>query len=146
MIYVPAILDPEIMTAANVRYNLVNAIVDYNIDDHQFELVRSVIDGTGEMLSWGEYFRGSITYYDMTLSVNNAIKALQGAQVRLWPFGVGGISGTSLFYPWVDVILVSVRPFHRRSAYYLDALIIDFESQKPYTLARASTSGLPPET
>ena len=146
VIYVPVIRNPEVMSAANVRYELVNAVVDYNIDDHQFELVRSVIDGTADVISYGEFFNGSINYYNMTLAVNNALKALQGKVVRLWPFGVGEIPGTFLWYPWVDVVLTSVRPYHKKNAYYLDALIMEFESQKPYTLARASASGLPAET
>ena len=144
MILVPAILDPVIKSAAGTSYTLTNAVVDYSIDDLDAELVTSVLNGDQALLSRGEYFSGTIDYYNISLANYLAIKALQGALVRLWPIGTGAIGSTSpqYYYPYVDVIITSVKPYHRNRKLYMDAMIITFVSQKYYTLARAIDNGL----
>lgn len=144
MIIVPDILSPVIRTTAGVSYTLTNAICDYDIDALDAEVVRSVLNGDQALISRGEYFGGEIDYYGLSLATYLAMKALQGAVVRLWPLGSGAIGTTSpqYYYPYVDVILSSVRPYHRNSKLYLDAVIITFTSQKYYTLARAIDNGL----
>lgn len=143
MIHVPEILSPSIKSAAGTVYALTNAVVDYNIDELDSELVKSVLNGDQAVLTRGEYFSGTIDYYGMNYDTYAAIKALQGAVVRLWPLGTGaiGTSNPQYYYPYVDVLFTSVRPYHRNSKLYLDALIITFSSQRYYSLHKAADNG-----
>ena len=147
MILVPEIRDPVVLVGA-AQVTLTNAIIDYDVDKHDYDIRRSVINGYGHIVSRGDFFTGRIDWHGITLSQYIAFKALQGTTVRLWPFGVGGISGSSpaQYYPFVDVIVNSVAPYHRNSVWVYDALIISVVSQAKYTLARALNTGLAPET
>ncbi len=142
MILVPTIKDP-VLRYDGTSYTLTNAIPDYQIDEPDFDLVRSVIDQTAHIIERGEFFKGSIDYYGISVSTYTAIKALKGRVVRLWFYGNGSIPDTMYYYPYVDVIITSVRPYHRNRKYYYDACIIEFESQTTYTMQRASDTGIP---
>jgi len=148
MILIPEIKDPVIyMNEASTTLN--GAYVDYSPDSHEYSLRRSVIDGTANLISRGEYFIGSIDWHGLSLANYRKLKDAVGTVIRLWPYGRGPIPNTSpqSFYPYVDVIIKEVRPYHRNNAYYVDACIIRLESEKPYTLVRATDSGIPgPDT
>lgn len=144
MIQVPEVLDPVMRSVAGTSYTLIGANVEYDIDALDAELVKSVLNGDQALLTRGEYFSGQIDYFGMSLADYVAIKALQGAIVRLWPLGTGsiGVTNPQYYYPYVDVLVTSVRPYHRDKKLYMDAMIITFTSQKYYTLVRATDNGL----
>ncbi|MDD3535354.1 MAG: hypothetical protein PHC50_04325 [Candidatus Cloacimonetes bacterium] len=139
---VPEVKDPVILVS-DVQKTLTGGIISFVPDAHEFDVRRSVINGDADIVSRGEYASGTI---DM-LSISNAdyliVKALQGTVVRLWPFGTGGIPSTAKYYPYLDVIITRVYPYHRNKIYYLDACIIEFVSENKYTLQRASDTGMP---
>jgi len=145
MILVPEILDPVLKSAGGTSYTLTNAILDYDIDDSTDELVTSVLNGDQAVIEGGDYFRGEIDYHGVSVANYVALKALQRTLCRLWPFGQGSIAGSSpaRYYPYVDVIILSVKPYHRNNRLYVDACIISFVSQKYYTLVRAADNGIP---
>lgn len=145
MILFDPIGNPKIETEAGAYLTLTNAVVNYDIDVHDYELLRSVINGSADIISRGEYFKGSIDWHGGTAANHTTLKALQGVAKRLWPFGTGQIAGSDpeRYYPYVDVIVTRVYPYHKNSQYYLDAIIIEFESVMPYTLAQATDTGIP---
>lgn len=143
MILIPEIKDPVLyINESSIPLN--GAYVDYSPDAHEYSLRRSVIDGTANLISRGEYFLGTIDWHGLSYANYLKLKAAVGTVARLWPYGRGSIPDTSpqSFYPYVDVIIKEVRPYHRNNAYYVDACIIHLESEKPYTLARAASSGI----
>lgn len=143
MILVPAIKDPALYLNSALT-TLTDAVVDYSPDSHEYTLLRSVIDGTANLVSRGEYFKGSIDWFGMTLANYVNMKAAIGTVLRLWPYGTGSIPNSSpaVYYPYVDVIITEVLPYHRNNAIYIDACIIRLESEKPYALVRAPDNGL----
>lgn len=142
MILVPEIKDPALIIDGT-QTTLNGAFVDYSPDSHDYQLRRSVIDGTANIISRGEYFRGTIDWHDLSILQYSKLKSAVGTATRLWPYGTGAIPNTSpqTYYPYVDVIITEVRPYHRSNAHYIDAVIISFESEKPYTVTRAPTAG-----
>jgi hypothetical protein len=148
MIGLTEILDPVIKTAGGTSYTLTNATVDYGIDDSQDELVRSVIDGKYAIIEHGDYFKAEIDVFGLSWANYAAIKALKGAVVRLWPFGQSAIAGTSpqVWYPYLDALVVAVKPYYRDNAYYYDAAVLTLISEEPYELDRAADDGLGVET
>ena len=144
MILIPEIKSPVIRTQDNTTYTLSNASVDYDIDIPDIEVIKSVVNGDQAIINRGDYFNGSIDYFGISKNDYIGIKALQGSIVRLWPFGTGLIpQDTSSYYPYVDVILTSIQPYHRNKKYYIDACIINFVSVHPYSLTLASDTGVP---
>lgn len=144
MMYLPTVGAPVIKTAAGTVYTLASGILEYEIEKDQ-ELLKSVITGARAVLDRGTWFGGEIDYFQpANLAEYAALKALKGATVRLWPFGAGTIPNANplKWYPYVDVILVDVKPYHRKSKYYLDALILSFESAAEYTLTWANDDGM----
>jgi len=142
------IKDPVIMLPSGAL-TLTDALIDYDIDKHDYLARRSVINGHLSVSSRGEYFEGSIDVFDITRANYLALKGLVGSTVRLWPFGSGQAqSAPAKYYPYVDVVILTFTPYHRNNAYYLDAAIITFASQKPYTLKLADNTGIivDPET
>lgn len=142
MILVPEIRDP-MLRYNNTNYTLVNAVTDYAPDAVQGEVTESVIDGTVSMIYKGKRLEGEITVYGLTLANYDAYKAMERHTARLWPLGAGTIPNTNpqKYYPYTDVFIVSVTPFHKNNALYQDACIIKFKSVSYYTLARANDYG-----
>jgi hypothetical protein len=143
MILIPEIKSPVIRTQNDTTYTLSNASVDYDIDVPDIEVIKSVINGDQAIINRGDYFNGSIDYFGISQNDYIGIKALQGSIVRLWPFGTGLIPNTNTYYPYVDVILTSIQPYHRNKKYYIDACILNFVSVHPYSLALATDTGVP---
>lgn len=143
MILIPTISDPVLKSAGGTSYTLINAICDWNIDESDDELLTSVINGDRTLLQKGNYFNGEIDYYRLSVATYVALKALKGTLCRLWPFGQGAIGQTTpqYYYPYVDVLVTQVKPYHRESKYYIDACIISVVSHKYYTLVRATDTG-----
>lgn len=143
MIVVPDIQFP-VMLVSGSQLTLTNATIDYNMDRHDHEVRRSVINGDADIVSRGEYFDGRIDWHFLAYTSYTAMKALQGTTVRLWPFGTGAIGTTQpqLYYPYVDVLITSVRPYHRNTIYVYDAAIIEFVSKSQYTIVRAADTGI----
>lgn len=142
MITVPEINAPVIRYDGD-KYELVNAVVDYEFDDADTDVLQSVLNGDREIVEHGEHFSGVIDYKPNDLSTYNALKAMQGKVVRLWMFGDndGTAIVTGEYYPYCDVIITVVKPYHRSKLLYLDAMMIQFVSEKVYTLARAADKG-----
>lgn len=142
MILVPEIRDP-VLRIGSTNYTLTNAVVNYNPDAMEGEEVKSCIDGTYDIIYDGKRFTGEINVPGLTLSLYSVLKGAERTLVRLWPFGTGSIAGTSpeRFYPYVDVILSEVRPYHDQNRWYIDAAILRFVSQKYYVLERATSLG-----
>lgn len=143
MILVPEIKDPALIIDST-QTTLTGAFVDYNPDAHDYSMRRSVIDGTANLVSRGHYFKGTIDWFSLTIAQYSKLKAAIGTVVRLWPYGTGIIPSSSpqTHYPYVDVIILEVRPYHRGNVHYIDAVIISFESAAPYTIIRAPDNGL----
>ncbi len=142
MILVPEIKDP-CLRYNSTDYVLTNAVTDYNADSVQGEVTESVIDGTVSMIYKGKRLEGEITVYGLTLSNYEAYKAMERQTARLWPLGQGSIPNTNpqKYYPYCDVFIISVTPFHKNNALYQDAAIIKFKSVTYYTLVRAADAG-----
>jgi hypothetical protein len=142
MILVPEILDPVIRIDTTL-HTLTNAITDYNPDAVQGEDVESVIDGTASIIYKGKRFNGEIVVYGINKALFDALRAAERTVVRLWPYGRGTIPNTNpqKYYPYVDVLLREVTPFHKDNALYLDAMIIKVKSQSYYTLTQAADTG-----
>ena len=140
MIIVPEIRDPW-LRISNTNYELVNAVTDYEIDSPDMEEVESVINGDADVIYKGKRFRGEMTLYGLSAATLGVLKGAERTVIRLWPLGMGPITGTNKFYPWVDVILLKVTPFHDNNALYQDAAIIAFASQKYYTLKQENRLG-----
>lgn len=143
MIIVPEIKDPVIRYNGE-SYTLTNAITDYNIDEPVGRVVRSCLNGTANVIHKGKLFTGSITVYNINTTTLNTYKAMERQTVRLWPVGQGGIDGTNppKYYPYVDVIIVNMTPFHHENKLFMDAVIISFESKSYYTLRQAFDNGI----
>ena len=144
MIMLPSIGDPVIKSAAGTSYTLTRGIIGFDIEDDS-ELVRSVINGHQTIIQGsGEFINGTIDVYALSLADMAAIQSLKYTSVRLWPFGRGAIPATTptKYYPYVDVVLTKVYPYHAKSRMYLDAIILTFASVDPYTLSWAADSGM----
>lgn len=143
MILVPEILDP-VMRYGTTDYTLSKAITDYDIDQNIGEVVESVIDGTVSSIHHGKRFSGEITVYGISAATYASYKALERLTVRLWPFGRGGIPNTSpaKYYPYTDVHIEAVTPFHADNKLFIDAAIIRFKSVSYYTMVQASDTGI----
>jgi hypothetical protein len=139
------IKSPAIWTGS-AQLELTDALVSLDVDEHDYSIERSVINGHADIISRDEYLRGNIDYYAVSHANYLVLKDLQGTEKRLWPLGTGAIAGVSptRYYPYVDVIITRVYPYHRNNAMYYDACIIEFESVDPYTLARAADTGISP--
>ncbi|MDD2230786.1 MAG: hypothetical protein PHY48_15475 [Candidatus Cloacimonetes bacterium] len=148
MILIPEIREPVILVN-EAQMTLSNASIDYDPDDHDYTMYRSVINGAAILVSRGEYFKGTIDVFDITFTNYSTIKSIVGQVIRLWPFGTGfwplPPAPAVGYYPYVDVLITKVSPYHRNNAFYIDACIISFESEMPYTLSLATDTGLPPE-
>ncbi len=145
MTIVPVIQDPMIRINY-VNYTLSNAVTEYEIDKVDGEVVESVINGDVSMIYKGKRFEGTITVYGLDESTNQIYKGAERTTIRLWPLGVGAIAGTNpqKYYPWCDVFVISVTPFHKDNKLYHDACIIRFKSTSFYTMERAATLGYTP--
>lgn len=144
MINLPEIRDP-IVGISTTNYTLTNAVTAYEIDAADAEEVESVIDGTAGMIYKGKRLRGDITMFAIEATTLTALKGAERTSVRLWPFGAGLIPGKDdKFYPWTDVLLLEVIPFHADNALYQDAVIIRFKSVAYYEVAWASSLGYTP--
>lgn len=141
MIIVPEIKDPVIRYNGE-SYTLTNAITDYNIDEPVGRVVRSCLNGTANVIHKGKLFTGSITLYNITPSALQTYRGMERKIVRLWPFGTGPIPNSIQFYPYVDVLIDKITPFHAENKLFIDAIIISFESKAYYTLNRATDNGL----
>lgn len=142
MIIVPTIQDP-MLRISNTNYVLTNGVINYNADAMEGEEVKSCIDGTVDYIYNGKRFTGEINVPGITLATYGVLQGAERTLVRLWPFGAGAIAGRSpaRYYPWVDVIISEVRPYHDQNRWYIDAAIIRFVSQKYYVLAQATSLG-----
>lgn len=141
MISLPVLQDPM------VRYNYTNttltgASADYSIDELEGEMVQSVIDGTPNVIVKGERFSGEIVVSGISKATYDALKAMKRQTVRLWPFGAGAVTGAlNKYYPWTDVLIQEVRPYHKDSLYFVDGAVIKFISLAYYTLDYATSLG-----
>jgi len=145
VIYFPDIKDPAIIVG-ETQLVMPLAIVTISPDSLDYDLLRSVINYKADVVKHGEYLAGSIEWHGLTHAQHLTLKSLQGTEARIWPFGTGAIAGTSptRYYPYVDCVIKRVYPYHRNNAYYMDAVIIEFESSGEYTLARAVDTGITP--
>lgn len=141
MIIVPEIKDP-VIRYNDVSYTLTNAITDYNPDEPVGRVVRSCLNGAANVIHKGKIFTGSITLYNITHATLQAFKGMERKIVRLWPLGTGPIPNSIQFYPYVDVLIDKITPFHAENKLFIDAIIISFESKAYYTLKRATDNGL----
>lgn len=142
MIALPAIGTP-VIRFGTTNYALTDVSPEWDIDQHDYDLLKSVINGDRELVAKGKYFGGKITIYNVSRANMALYRSMNGTVVRLWPFGAGLIAGTSpaRYYPYVDVIVLSVVPFHESQRYYMDACVLTVASQKYYTLAEAADMG-----
>lgn len=138
---VPEIKDPVVLIN-NQQKTITGGITTFLPDVHDFDVHRSPITGHADIVSRGEYASGTIDVFDISIADYTSLKGMQGTSTRLWPFGTGGIPGTILYYPFVDIIITRVYPYHKNQIYYLDACVIEFISQKKYTLKREQTNGV----
>ena len=139
------IKDPAIMVGST-QVTLTGGIIDYQIDEHDYSIERSPINGHADIISHDEYFKGSIDYHGVTHANYLLLKALQATTARIWPLGTGAIAGVTptRYYPYFDAIITRIYPYHRNNQMYYDACIIEFQSQDPYTLVRAADTGITP--
>lgn len=143
MIIVPEIKDP-VIRYNDVSYTLTNAITDYNPDEPVGRVVRSCLNGAANVIHKGKLFTGSITLYNITHATLQAFKGMERKTVRLWPLGTGSIPGTNppKYYPYCDVLIDKITPFHAENKLFIDAIIISFVSKTYYTLNRANDNGI----
>ncbi len=141
---VPVIKIPYILCpVTEYDYTLSNSSIEDNyIHDH--EVVKSIINGHKSIISNGNFYEGTIIVRGVGNSLLGDYQDLQGNVVRLWPYGTGVVT-TGKYYPYVDVIISEVLPFHDQQQHWRDAVLISFVSQDPYTPALATDDGLPQE-
>jgi hypothetical protein len=142
---VPEIKNPTIATTSGtiVYYALPNSALEYNFNEHDYEIVKSVINGDKDIVSKGSYFKGSITVMGLAYADYISYQNLIGTLVRLWFFGTGLVTDDpDTFYPYTDCICTNVVPFHDAKKLYEDACVIYLESQKIYVLELADNDGV----
>lgn len=142
MIGLPSIGDP-VIRYNNVNTTLTNATIDLSIDEFEGEFVQSVINWKEGFIEKGERFLAEITVTGISKSTYNTLKGVKRKKLRLWPFGVGAVHNTTpqKYYPYVDVIVREVRPFHHNNMLFIDGVVMKVVSESHYTLEYAVDTG-----
>lgn len=110
--------------------------IDYDWNDHDFVLHKSVITGKETLVSRGTRSVASIDVHGVNYSQYVQLKVLKGRAVTFYPYGPENITigGTTYTAPTVTMLVKNVKPYHVNEVNYCDAVRIEMESESYYEL------------
>lgn len=133
---------PVINYSGNI--NLTNACnIEYNWNEHELILHKSVITGKETLVSKGTRAVASLDVIDLTYAQYATLKATLGKSVTFYPYGTENlmVGETAYLAPSITMLVKTLKPYHLNNINYCDAVHIIMESQSYYELALELVGG-----
>lgn len=114
--------------------------IDYNWNEHEFILHKSVITGKETLVSKGTRAVTALDVIGLTYAQYRTLKGLRtSTAVTFYPYGKDNVViGESTYTaPSISMLVKAVKPYHMNEVNYCDAVHIEMESQSYYELAMA---------